>query len=53
MDGHHVVFGEVIEGFNVVDKLESIGTKSGTPTEKAVIAGCGTLTSEPEAANPV
>ena len=26
LDGHHVVFGEVIEGFEVVKMLEDIGT---------------------------
>ena len=29
LDGHHVVFGEVIDGFNVVDTLEKIGTENG------------------------
>ena len=43
LDGHHVVFGEVIEGFETVDMLEEIGTQSGAPTKLAVIAACGDL----------
>ena len=26
LDGHHVVFGEVLDGFSVVDAMEKIGT---------------------------
>lgn len=29
LDGRHVVFGEVIEGFDVVDKIEAVGSNSG------------------------
>ena len=43
LDGHHVVFGEVLDGFDVVDALEKIGTQSGTPKKKAIIAECGVL----------
>ena len=43
LDGHHVVFGEVIEGFETVDMLEEIGTQSGAPTKHAVISACGDL----------
>ena len=43
LDGHHVVFGEVIEGFEVVNELEKIGTESGSTTKKAVIASCGSF----------
>ena len=38
---HHVVFGEVIEGFAVVDAIEKIGTANGTPTKRAEISACG------------
>merc|ERR1712130_385235 len=30
LDGRHVVFGKVIEGMNVVRKIESYGTQSGS-----------------------
>ena len=43
LDGHHVVFGEVIEGFETVDMLEKIGTQSGASTKHAVISACGDL----------
>ena len=32
LDGLHTVFGAVIEGFDVIDKLEAIASSSGTPT---------------------
>lgn len=43
LDGKHVVFGEVIEGMNVVKKLEEIGTQSGKPKKRAYIKDCGEL----------
>ena len=43
LDGRHVVFGEVLEGKDVVDALEKIGSSSGTPRKKAVIADSGKL----------
>eukprot|EP00092_Neocalanus_flemingeri_P014993 GFUD01016192.1.p1 GENE.GFUD01016192.1~~GFUD01016192.1.p1 ORF type:complete len:344 (-),score=122.61 GFUD01016192.1:120-1151(-) len=44
LDRKHVVFGNVISGYSVVEKIEKFGTKSGKPTEKVMIAGCGELT---------
>ena len=41
LDGRHVVFGEVIDGFDVVDKLHKLGTRSGTPTKNIVIKDSG------------
>ncbi|CCG21402.1 Cpr3 peptidyl-prolyl cis-trans isomerase [Candida orthopsilosis Co 90-125] len=41
LDGHHVVFGEVVDGYDVVKKIESYGTQSGTPTAKIVIEESG------------
>ena len=43
LDGKHVVFGSVVEGMDVVKKIESFGTESGQPTAKIVIADCGQL----------
>ena len=31
LDGRHVVFGEVLEGADIVQELENIGTNSGAP----------------------
>ena len=33
LDGHHVVFGKVIEGLDVVKAIEAVGSQSGTPTK--------------------
>ncbi|KZV68352.1 putative cyclophilin [Peniophora sp. CONT] len=43
LDGKHVVFGEVIEGFDLVKKIEGYGTNSGSPKAKIQIAASGTL----------
>lgn len=43
LDGKHVVFGEVIDGMNVVKVLESFGTGNGKPTKNVIISDCGAL----------
>ncbi|XP_069128336.1 peptidyl-prolyl cis-trans isomerase E-like [Argopecten irradians] len=43
LDGKHVVFGKVIEGYEIVRKMEACGTKSGKPTDKISITNCGEL----------
>ncbi|XP_032364038.1 peptidyl-prolyl cis-trans isomerase [Etheostoma spectabile] len=45
LDKKHVVFGSVVEGMDVVMKMEEYGTAGGTPKGKAkvVIADCGEL----------
>ena len=44
LDGKHVVFGEVIEGFDLVDKLNNTRTDmSDHPTDKIVISDCGNI----------
>ncbi|AZM90463.1 MULTISPECIES: peptidylprolyl isomerase [Streptomyces] len=43
LDGKHVVFGEVVEGQDVVDKIESLGSQSGAPKAKVEIAASGTV----------
>ena len=41
LDGKHVVFGKVIEGYDVVQKIEAYGSRSGSPRAKVVISHCG------------
>ncbi|KAH3901991.1 Peptidyl-prolyl cis-trans isomerase [Saccharomycodes ludwigii] len=43
LDGKHVVFGEVVDGLDVVKKIESLGSPSGAPRAKVVIAESGEL----------
>ncbi|MBN1362623.1 MAG: peptidylprolyl isomerase [Sedimentisphaerales bacterium] len=37
LDGAHTIFGEVVEGFETVDRLETAGTREGTPREELII----------------
>jgi cyclophilin family peptidyl-prolyl cis-trans isomerase len=43
LDGKHVVFGEVVEGMDVVKAVEAIGTDSGAPRRKVVITSSGVV----------
>ncbi|KAL5498724.1 PPI1_1 [Sanghuangporus vaninii] len=43
LDGKHVVFGEVVEGKELVKQIESLGSQSGTPKAKVTIAKSGTV----------
>ncbi|RLN86019.1 hypothetical protein BBJ28_00018671 [Nothophytophthora sp. Chile5] len=46
LDGRHVVFGRVVEGLDVLDAIEAVGSQSGTPSQKVVIVESGELTEE-------
>lgn len=43
LDGKHVVFGEVLEGYKVVTRMEEIGSSSGSTSKKVVIEDCGEI----------
>eukprot|EP00803_Ostreobium_quekettii_P010380 evm.model.scf_74.16 EVM.evm.TU.scf_74.16 scf_74:157648-160536(-) len=43
LDGKHVVFGEVLEGMDVVYKIEAVGSGSGKPSKRVVITDSGEL----------
>ena len=43
LDGKHCVFGSVVEGMNVVQAIEAVGSQSGKTTKPVVIADCGQL----------
>jgi len=43
LDGRHVVFGKVIEGLDIIQKVEAVGTSSGTPQKTVTIADSGLL----------
>ncbi|KAJ7548134.1 hypothetical protein O6H91_08G119600 [Diphasiastrum complanatum] len=43
LDGKHVVFGQVVEGLDVVKKVETVGTQSGKTKQPVVIADSGQL----------
>ena len=42
LDGKHVVFGQVVRGYDVVKAIESVGSASGSPAYNVVVSACGT-----------
>ncbi len=43
LDGKHTVFGEVIDGMDIVYQMESLGTQSGAPRREVKIGACGEI----------
>merc|ERR1712078_165678 len=46
LDGRHVVFGEVIDGMDIVYKIEANGSQSGSPKKEVVIVDSGEIKEE-------
>ena len=49
LDGKHVVFGEVIEGMDIIQRVESVGSGSGAPSKTVTIADSGEITTTNDA----
>lgn len=43
LDGKHVVFGQVVEGMDVIKTVESYGSNSGKTSAEVAISDCGQL----------
>jgi len=43
LDGKHVVYGQVVEGMDIVKKIEGYGSQSGKTTKTIAIADCNQL----------
>merc|ERR1712228_553804 len=46
LDGKHCVFGKVVDGLEVLDNLESVGSQTGQTRAPCVIADCGQLSTD-------
>ncbi|KAI5423982.1 hypothetical protein KIW84_030269, partial [Lathyrus oleraceus] len=46
LDGKHVVFGKVVDGYSVVQEMEKVGSQNGRTSEPVVIEDCGQVKTE-------
>nr|GEW63855.1 reverse transcriptase domain-containing protein [Tanacetum cinerariifolium] len=44
LDGKHVVFGKVVDGYSVVKEMEKVGSDGGRTSSEVVIEDCGECT---------
>jgi len=47
LNGKHVVFGNVVAGMEVLDKIEAVGSSSGKVSAPVLIANCGEVGAKP------
>lgn len=45
LDNRHVVFGTIVEGMEVIKKIEGLGSQSGKTKKTISIANCGEVSS--------
>ncbi|KAG6738331.1 hypothetical protein NC652_040674 [Populus alba x Populus x berolinensis] len=43
LDGKHVVFGKIVDGYGVVQEMEKVGSNSGTTKETVIVEDCGQI----------
>merc|ERR1711937_869598 len=43
LDGKHCVFGKVVDGLDVVDKIEGVGSQSGATSVPVIVKDCGEI----------
>lgn len=43
LDGKHVVFGAVIDGYDVVTRIEQVGSQSGATSKPVLVKDCGEI----------
>ncbi|KAL8257486.1 hypothetical protein R6Q59_029527 [Mikania micrantha] len=43
LDGRHVVFGKVLSGMDIVQKIEAEGRQNGTPKTSVIVVDSGEL----------
>ena len=44
LDGRHCVFGKVVDGLDVVDTIEGVGSQSGATVKEVLVRDCGEIT---------
>jgi len=44
LDGKHCVFGKVVDGLDIIDKIEGVGSQSGSTSKPVVIRESGEIT---------
>lgn len=43
LNNRHVVFGQVVEGMDIIKKMEAVGSQNGRTSQPVMIADCGQL----------